>query len=308
MVIPVLLAGGEGRRLWPLSNTRIPKQFLTLGDENKSFYQKTLERVCHFDQTEHLMTVTSECYAPTFSKNSQSDHHHILFEPSPRNTAAAITFAALFAKSRWENPVLWITPCDHHIIQPEILYQAITEAIPLAKAGKIVTFGITPTTPSSHYGYIIPEVETEQTWYPVQRFIEKPASDILSSFYGITRCYWNSGMFLFSADNFLRQIAFHTADLYNTLQEGIAQLSSHSPYLHFMQAEYYEALPALPIDTLLMEKSDNLTVFPVEIGWSDVGTWQSLWEFTQAARNDNVASGECRSCVDYLHRRYAHHF
>ena len=297
MLIPVLLAGGKGTRLWPLSNAHTPKQFLSLSENGKTFFEQTLERVLW--QGNRSLTVTALPYVDRVKQLLPDGEHDILCEPYSRNTAAAIMLAAQHIKETLGNAVMWVVPTDHHITKPEVLREAVKNAIPLAEKGKIVTFGITPTRPDPNYGYIVVEPSRDAA-QEVRQFIEKPNNRVLLPLYHAKSCFWNSGMFMMSADTVLAQMQLHN----NTIYEGVrkAYAEGHQNNGNFIaESEAYKTIPSLPIDKVIMEQCHNLMVVPVDISWSDIGSWQALWEFTQRGSGD---SKECSSCVDYLHRRY----
>lgn len=300
MLVPVLLAGGEGKRLWPLSTGRIPKQFLTLAQDGKTFYQQTFDRACIKGLVDTILTVTTDSHLNRIA-SVQHIAHTILCEPEPRNTAAAVALASWFAREYWGNPLLWIMPCDHSIRDTATLHATLHQAIPEAEAGKIITFGITPERPETHYGYIITE-QAGNTCLPVKKFLEKPPLETLLPLYQAQQCYWNSGMFLATASTLLDALERYAPSLYETVGLCVKAACAEDNPLFFNKT-YYSSLPSLPIDKAVMEHAENLVVFPVDIGWSDVGSWQSLWNYTKHAGNDNTSEA-CTNCLDYLNKRY----
>lgn len=313
MILPVLLAGGEGKRLWPLSTTKTPKQFLSVIPNYLSFYQATIERTVYCAPSSAIITVTNTTLAwqakRQFRPFASKCDHHIVQEPYGRNTAAATGLAALYAQEQFgKETILWVVPADHSIQRWDRLKHALALAIPYAVNGMIVTFGVTPTWPDPNYGYIV--AKGREDVLDVTQFIEKPSLDIIYSLPQDKTCYWNSGMFVFSAATILSEMACYEGRVLEQLEQAYQQAVASITGI-CVHSTSYEALPSLPLDKVIMERSDRLKTIPIEIGWQDIGSWQSLWEFTKGSRYDRINSpqkeidGVCSNCIAYLNKRFA---
>jgi mannose-1-phosphate guanylyltransferase/mannose-6-phosphate isomerase len=285
-LIPVILAGGEGKRLWPLSSAESPKQFLGLGKDGKSLFSASYKRALMVAPSSNIIVVTRESFArqawaeiKTIDKKSKAT---AILEPFGRNTAAAISMAAMHALSNFENPVLWVMPSDHYIEKPFSLINAVQESAEVANAGKVVTFGVLPDRINGNYGHIIcgDEINRYHNLFGVKLFIEKPQGRRLEWFMRQNNCVWNSGMFMFSADTILKQIKTRNQAMVAYANRAYTS-ATQTKYGLLASGDAYENLPDLSIDKLVMENNENLVVRPVDMGWSDVGTWQSLWELSQ---------------------------
>lgn len=286
-IVPVLLAGGKGERLRPLSGDGCPKQFLKLLDNNTTLFQATVHRALSCAPLSQVITVASQYDAMLVTQQlslfDENACNHVLLEPFAKNTAAAAMAAALHAVKHFEDPILWLMPCDHYIADPQMLLCAVTHAAHQAERGNIVCFGITPTQPNNQYGHIIyGDVITMggAALHKVDRFVEKPQGAILNELMQQKQCLWNSGMFLVSATSLLfdmkrdaKEIAMHVTQSYEK-----AMLTEQGTALN---KDAYHAIEAKPIDKAIIEKSDRLLVAPIDIGWSDVGSWFSLWQMSQ---------------------------
>lgn len=286
-IVPVLLSGGEGKRLWPLSSSERPKQFLKLNSTEYTLFQFSAKRALLVAKPEHVITVTSQTYAEITNKQLESIDYglkeNVILEPCSKNTAAALALAANHAKERFKNPILWVLPTDHAIENDVILQQAVEQLTPLVdEQDYIATFGIHPTRSDGQYGHILSgkEITPESGIYTVSTFIEKPKGDLLRWAAQQKNCFWNSGMFLLKADTLLSELATRDELTYKLANISYAK-SVPSAYGIELDPLLYEAMPSLPIDKVIMEECKKLAVMPVDIGWSDVGSWYSLWEMSQ---------------------------
>ena len=282
--IPVLLAGGEGKRLRPLGDSNHPKQFLTLTNDKLSLLQHTAGQALLQSPGANIITVGSQKYKTTLTSQLQYIDPklvtHLILEPLARNTATACILAALYAIDHADNPVLWIMPTDSLILHPTKLQQALLETRPLAEQGKIVCFGIAPDYANTQYGYIIGGENITTHSYHVSEFIEKPDLETCHQLLKHKQCYINSGMFLLSAGTILTEFKQYNSELLDLLIETYKNGKWQSGH-YMLQEEDYNKLPAEPIDKALMEHTNKLAVHPVEIGWSDLGSWQGIWELSQ---------------------------
>ncbi len=302
-MIPVIISGGTGTRLWPLSRKNKPKQFLSLFGE-MSLFQNTLTRlnglntvanpiiVCN---TEHRFMVAEQLQAIELSAQ------HIILEPCARNTAPAIALAAIKALENGDDPLLLILAADHMIEDTQAFHQAIQQATPLAEQGQLVTFGVQPHSVHTGYGYI--EAVEKDRPSPVKRFVEKPDQQTAESYLAAGNFFWNSGMFLFKASAYITELQhFHPA----MVTACKAALEKSVVDLDFIRADSaaFEQCPSDSIDYAVMEKTAQATVVPLDAGWSDVGSWSSLWEAYPQDENGNVVVGDVM--VDTVSSSYIH--
>lgn len=302
-MIPVIISGGTGTRLWPLSRKNKPKQFLSLFGE-MSLFQNTLTRlnglntvanpiiVCN---TEHRFMVAEQLQAIELSAQ------HIILEPCARNTAPAIALAAIKALENGDDPLLLVLAADHMIEDTQAFHQAIQQAIPLAEQGQLVTFGVQPHSAHTGYGYI--EAVEKDRPSPVKRFVEKPDQQTAESYLAAGNFFWNSGMFLFKASAYIAELQhFHPA----MVAACQAALEKSVVDLDFIRADStaFEQCPSDSIDYAVMEKTTQATVVPLDAGWSDVGSWSSLWEAYPQDENGNVLVGDV--IVDTVSGSYIH--
>ena len=313
-LVPVLLAGGVGARLWPASREIYPKQLLNLaGDE--SLLQQAARRAMALSPPEQVMTVTTETHY--FAVLDQLGDiagdlgRHIIAEPTGRNTAAAIALAALYAEAQFSDPVLWVAPADHIIKGLETLTAAVQRAAAAAADGRLVTFGITPTDADTGLGYIRRggPLEGHDGVFTVDEFVEKPGLEEAMRLIAGGDCTWNSGMFVFSAAALIDAFASHAPDVLEAVRGAMAAADNPpgaSPFR--VPAEAYDRVPAIPFDKAVMEKSGRVAMVPLDVGWSDIGSWQRLWEVSDKDADGNVAQGDAlfedsRNCLVRADRR-----
>lgn len=304
-IVPVILCGGSGTRLWPASREKHPKQFLKLmGDY--SLLQDTMKRaltICGAP-AENLVTVTlsalREGVEDQLSKINPDAAKHILCEPSARDTAAAVAFAASYIKKHFGNDaVMWILPADHHIGDENAMTMAFNEALKAAEKDYLVTFGIRPTRPETGYGYIRLGQELEQSAvYNADAFVEKPNRETAQQYLDSGEYLWNSGMFLFKVERVLHQFSKYSAEI---LAEVEAAMSA-SPDEREAEPSRYAGIAKQPFDKAIMEKSRLVAVVPCNPAWSDIGSWESLWEIRPKDSNGNVTEGQAavfqsRNCL-----------
>ena len=295
-LIPVILAGGVGSRLWPTSREFYPKQLLPLTGED-SLLQKAARRALAVAGADHVVTVTTDTHyfsvldqlgevAPEFVR-------HVLAEPTGRNTAAAVALSAIYAAERFEDPILWITPADHVISKPGPLTAGLEIAKRAAEAGKLVTFGVEPLEPDTGFGYIRrgAPFNGEEGAFIVDSFIEKPDREEAEEIIAAGDSYWNSGMFVMSARGFLKEMESTAPDVLEKVRDAVAKADSDARPFRVPKQEY-EAIPAVPVDKAVMERSQEVVVIPVDIGWSDVGSWERLWQICEKDPDGNLTQGD----------------
>jgi mannose-1-phosphate guanylyltransferase/mannose-6-phosphate isomerase len=290
-VQPIILAGGTGSRLWPLSRELYPKQLLNLTEE-KSLLQATIQRVYGLAEILPPVLVIGEEHR--FIAQSQIDELDlagpplpIILEPVGRNTAPAVCAAALYCLDRYdENNLLLVLPADHLIRRQQAFQEAVHEAAVLADQGFLVTFGIKPLTPETGYGYI--EAGDD---HRVLSFVEKPDQETAKRFVSQGNYYWNSGMFAFTAKTFIEEMKKHAPAIHTAMLDAIQ--NGQKDYSFFrLGKKSMAACPDDSIDYALMEKSDRVAVVPADMDWSDIGSWKALWEVSDQDKDGNVVQGD----------------
>ena len=291
---PVILSGGVGSRLWPLSRALRPKQFLSLRSE-QTLFQETVKRVeggafgpalvvCNH---EHRFLVAEQFrdlgLAPA----------DIILEPQGHNTAPAIAAAAIVAHEKDPSALLMVLPSDHVITNQKEFDNAVQVAAAAAEKGFLVTFGITPMSPATGYGYIRQgdPVEGIEGCFRVERFVEKPDAETAKAYVGEGRYTWNSGMFLFRADQFLDELEKHRPAIAEACRRAVAGGERDFDFFRLAE-EPYGAVDSISVDYAVMEPTEAAAVVPTEIGWTDVGAWTALWETGDADADGNVTVGD----------------
>ncbi|MCU7841654.1 MAG: mannose-1-phosphate guanylyltransferase/mannose-6-phosphate isomerase [Candidatus Thiodiazotropha sp. (ex Troendleina suluensis)] len=295
MIIPVILSGGSGTRLWPLSRSAYPKQFIPLIDDH-SLFQETVERMSAVPDAGDVLVVCNEEHRFMVAEQIRQldmKPSGIMLEPAGRNTAPAIACAALHAKSLDENAVLLVTPSDHIIRDNERFNEAILTGLNSIGNGSLVTFGIVPDKPETGYGYIRKESKgSTNNAYPVAEFVEKPDLETAKTYLASGDFYWNSGMFVFKAEAYLAELERFFPEI---LQAARKAYEANRPDMDFLRLdrEAFAACPAESIDYAVMEKTDKSVVVPMDAGWNDVGSWSALADVAVVeGNNGNVIQGD----------------
>ncbi len=293
-IIPVIISGGVGSRLWPLSRKKYPKPFLPLG-ESGTLIGATYARAAGLDGVKTIITVTNrdllhltdDAYAAVAASGVSNA---FILEPFGRDTAAAIALATLHAgQAHGPDAVLLILPADHMITDTAAFAHGVERAEELADQGRIVTFGIPPDRPETGFGYI------ETDGGDVLGFVEKPDADTAADYVASGRFLWNSGMFCFSAGTMLNALEAHCADILSATRAALeaAQVSTSGDRLDIgVDAETFATVRAHSIDYAVMEKAENLACVPVSCGWSDIGSWGAMAELAPGDGKDNHAGGQ----------------
>ena len=292
---PVILSGGSGTRLWPLSRGMYPKQFLPLVDETKSMLQQTLDRMNdRSDCLEPIIVCNEEhrfIVAEQLLQNGNEDVH-ILLEPEGRNTAPAIALAALLADHLDETDLLLVMPADHVIEDSNAFNRAVDMAAVAARAGKLITFGIEPASPETGYGYIQAGEKTSHNGVlEVRAFHEKPDLPTAQSYLDAGSYLWNGGIFMFHPDHYLRELDCYSPDVVKACRKAFAGVSFDFDFVRVDQDAFKEG-PSISVDHAVMEETANAGVVPLNAGWSDVGSWAALWDVSPKDENGNVSKGD----------------
>ncbi len=292
---PVLLSGGSGTRLWPLSREAYPKQFLPLVGED-TMLQATWQRVAPVADLPPIVVANEE---HRFLVAEQLrlvgvEHAAIVLEPTGRNTAPAIAAAALQAmRERGEDPLLLVLPSDHVIADAEGFRAAVREALPAAERGALVTFGIVPSAPETGFGYMQAEAVHGDGSGPrrVLRFVEKPDAATAQGYLDVGGYYWNSGMFLFRASRYLEELERFRPDILDAVRRALAEGRRDGDFVR-LDKHAFAACPSDSIDYAVMEKTGAAMVLPVDIGWNDVGSWSALWDVSEQDAGGNAHHGD----------------
>jgi len=295
MILPVIMAGGSGSRLWPLSRALYPKQFLKLNGSG-TMLQNTVTRLEGLDCADPMLICNEEhrFIAAEQLRQLGELNHNIILEPAGRNTAPAIALAAFTAVSQGQDPVMLVLAADHIMQQPEAFRESVVKALPFAEQGKLVTFGIVPTGPETGYGYIERGAGQGESGFDVARFVEKPDADTAQQYIDSGKFYWNSGMFLFKASRYLEELKAHRPDIYNACEQAMTDVNADLDFVR-VNKEAFLSCPEDSIDYAVMEKTQDAVVVPMDAGWSDVGSWSSLWEVSEKDTDGNVHQGDVMS-------------
>jgi len=292
MLIPVILSGGVGSRLWPLSREFYPKQLLALLGE-QTMLQNTMLRLQGLADMSPPLIVCNEVHRFLVAEQLRvmgCNPMHIILEPIGRNTAPAVAIAALAAQARDAEALLLVLPADHLIEAAETFCQVVTAGIQAAQNHQLVTFGVVPNHPETGYGYIKAASVTTGI-APVSQFVEKPDLATAERYVQSGDYYWNSGMFLFRAATYLAELQKFAPDMFNACQHAYQHAEHDRDFLRLDKAAF-SACPSDSIDYAVMEKTDAASVLPLDAGWSDVGSWSSLWAVSEKDAQENVCLGD----------------
>lgn len=291
MIRPVILSGGGGTRLWPLSRSTKPKQFHRLiGD--LSLLQSTAER-CRGALFDRPLISTGEQQCALVTEQLQEvgiEPAAILLEPTAHNTAPAIAAAAHWALARGEDDPLLVMPADHLIPDAAAFHEAVAAALPAALDGNLLTFGVKPASAHTGYGYI-QAAEGQGAVRHVERFVEKPDPETAARFVTDGGYYWNSGIFLFRPSAFVAELSLHASDVAEQVQKAMASATTDGPLVR-PDAQAFAAVRDISIDYAVMEHSAKVLVVPVGFAWSDVGSWDAVRALGAADDNGNVLKGD----------------
>ncbi|EKO6311686.1 mannose-1-phosphate guanylyltransferase/mannose-6-phosphate isomerase [Escherichia coli] len=292
MIIPIIMAGGSGTRLWPLSRSLYPKQFLSLTNEN-SLLQETLKRLDGLNclppvivsNNEHRFIVAEQL------RQFGVDDFQIILEPVGRNTAPAVALAALKALELHGDHHMLVLAADHAIQDIEAFHAAVLAAEQESVDNKLVTFGIVPTKPETGYGYIKKGEQVKNSVFKVNSFVEKPDLETAKN-YLEQKCYlWNTGMFMFKASVYLDELKKFRPDILAACKESLSSASTDLDFIR-LNSDVFAECPDESIDYAVMEKTQDCVVIPLDADWSDIGSWTSLWEISEKDEHENVSHGD----------------
>ncbi|MBM9604014.1 mannose-1-phosphate guanylyltransferase/mannose-6-phosphate isomerase [Desulfopila inferna] len=306
-MIPVIMAGGTGSRLWPLSRMLYPKQFMALEGE-ESLLQNTLKRL-HGMNCSPAIVISNEEHRFIVAEQLRligEKAGPLILEPVGRSTAPAAALAAIEALSQEEDPVLLIMAADHVIKDVPAFQKTVVEALKIAEMDKLVTFGIVPTEAETGYGYIRAKGLTstlnsaDEPAYPVDEFVEKPDLETARLYLDSGDYFWNSGMFMFKARRYLEELEIHSPEILRACRAAMKHTSKDLEFYRVDRAQF-EDCPSDSIDYAVMEKTRDAYVVPLNVQWNDIGSWSALWDIAEKDENNNVLKGdillnEVRNC------------
>lgn len=295
MILPIVMAGGSGTRLWPLSRKLFPKQFLTLFG-SQTMLQTTVNRL---QELPHMppMIICNEEHRFIVAEQlrvANIQHSGLILEPVGRNTAPAIALAAFEAIKNGEDPILLVLAADHIIKNETAFIDAVAKAKYFAEQSKLVTFGIVPTAPETGYGYIMRGSALSEDGFSVEQFVEKPDLSTAKAYLNSGKYYWNSGMFLFKASRYLAELKMHCPEIYNACEQSITKASIDNDFIR-VDKDSFAACADDSIDYAVMEKTADAAVVPMDCEWNDVGSWSALWEVSDKDDNGNAIWGDVKT-------------
>ncbi|HGM5488616.1 TPA: mannose-1-phosphate guanylyltransferase/mannose-6-phosphate isomerase [Serratia fonticola] len=295
-IIPVIMAGGTGSRLWPLSRESFPKQFLSIDDSGFSLLQQTLQRLSGFDGAEidAPLVICNENHRFLVAEQLREIGQlatNIILEPVGRNTAPAVALAAYLAAERDPDNVLLVLPADHLIKKIDNFHSAIQTALQFAVQNHLVTFGIIPEHPETGYGYIKRGKNLSSACFKVDSFVEKPSLEKAQEYLDSGEYSWNSGMFMFKTSKFLQELDQFSSEISANTKKSVADSKRDMNFIRVDQ-EIFKHCPSDSIDYAVMEKTSNAVVIPIDASWSDVGSWSSLWDVSEKDVSGNVNLGQ----------------
>ena len=296
-MIPVIMSGGSGTRLWPLSRSNRPKQFIDLVNE-RSMFQNTVDRLQGLSNIELPIVICNDAHrfmAADQLLETWASNANIILEPVGRNTAPAIALAALAAQEQHgSESILLVLAADHHIADDTQFRYVVEQAESLAASGQMVTFGIVPTKPETGYGYIkrgAQQGDAPGQAYCVAQFVEKPDLTTAETYLASGDYYWNSGMFMFQAGRYLEELEKFRPDILQACQQAFDASTRDLDFTRIPE-DIFNQCPDESVDYAVMEQTEEAVVVPLDAGWSDVGAWSALWELGEKDENGNVYHGD----------------
>jgi mannose-1-phosphate guanylyltransferase len=294
-IIPIILSGGSGKRLWPISSDSLPKQYISLIEE-KTMLQITIERLAGIENISTPIIICNKEHKSLVNnqlKEIGENNAEILLEPIGRNTAPAITAAASYINNKKNDPniILLVLSTDHMISDISSFHRSIEVATDMAAKDHLIIFGVKPTKPHTGYGYIetnnaINKIKASK----VKNFIEKPNKEKAKEYFNKGSYLWNSGMFMFKATTFLEEITKYAKDISLYAQQSVGNITSKNNFI-YLDSDSFTSCPSDSIDYALMEKTDKSMVVPLLSEWSDIGSWESLYSIEEKDKDNNVING-----------------
>ncbi len=293
MILPVILSGGAGTRLWPLSRELYPKQLLPLASD-KTMLQETVDRLDGIQNIEAPLIVCNDAHRFMVAEQIRQidkEPHAIILEPCGRNTAPAVAIAAFYAQKLGTDPILLVLPADHLIQDVSQFHQAVELGVAQAEQGALVTFGIVPSKPETGYGYIRADQTVERPAYPVAEFVEKPNLNVAKQYLASGDYYWNSGMFMFQSSRYLEELERYQPEMLTACHDAFTSMVGDLDFQR-LDEMVFAVCPADSIDYAVMEKTDQAVVIPLSAGWNDIGAWSALWDVHPHDAEGNVVIGD----------------
>jgi len=295
-MIPVILSGGSGSRLWPMSRRNRPKQFIpVVGDQTP--FQATVARSNSLDDVKGCLYVCNEAHRFTVAEQlelSGSTNHKIILEPIAKNTAAAIAAATLYAMKEYpdDDPELLVMPSDHVVNDIDSFKNTVRKARGISDMGALVSLGVIPECAHTGYGYIKrgKKLASKSSAYCVDSFTEKPSLEKAKKYVSTDEYYWNSGMLLFRASTMINELEKHAPEILAYARQAIEDSSTDLDF-HRLSSLAFDKCPSISIDYAVMEHTTHAAVVPLEAGWSDIGSWDSIWQVSQKDDHGNVSKG-----------------
>jgi mannose-1-phosphate guanylyltransferase len=291
MMVPVILSGGSGTRLWPLSRKFYPKQFINLVNET-TLFQDTIIRLP--DEASNPLVICNEEHRFIVAeqlRQIKSGNKGIILEPEGKNTGPAIALAAINLLTEYEDPTLLVLSADHLINDNKKFHESIQIADNLASKGNMVALGIKPNKPEIGYGYIEVDQSKDNNYFSIVSFKEKPSHKIAKNYLKSNNFFWNSGIFMFKASVYLKELKKYEPKIFDICERSSKLTSKDLDFIRIDNNEFYKC-PDKSIDYAVMEKTDVGVVVPFNGGWSDIGTWEALWDSKSKDSNNNVSEGD----------------
>ena len=307
-IIPVILSGGSGTRLWPLSRKQYPKQYLPLVSD-KTMLQETILRLDGLDNLADPIIVCNADHRFLVAEQLQQiniKNPTILLEPIGRNTAPAVAAAAFQSIKQVDNALLLVLSADHVIQDTDAFHRAINIAAKQAQAGKLATFGIVPTDANTGYGYIKLSTDNVDGAYKVEEFVEKPDLQTAQSYLKQGSYLWNSGMFMFQAKTLINELTIHSPEIVKSVNSSVDGATQDLDFIR-LEKQAFESSPSDSIDYALMERSSNVVVVPLNARWNDIGSWAALHDISVKDHNGNAIQGDVfteETTNSYIHANH----